>query len=436
MADIYRAEVSWDQVVVTGPTLTATQFGSRPALFLSAFDANDQWAIEARMAWNSYDPGGGFVEEYRAQFHFYFAVPGDDPGNGSLVAGTSSLLEANGNNGAAYMNGGTIAIEKDEAADELRFICPLGTVTKTLTSFGALDASALKGHAMSHQFVRPEVDADGSEKAGWHSFFSYKNGMPFRGAAMSSAAPGVWSGWSNTTFGFPAGALMVTDDAQEATRYRTKFSYTHATDSPRARGSREWRVWIGGDTVDGAAIQETDMTRAAEHGVIWADYVFGDSMDTLRYRRTFDKGESYETGTIYTQSGTLNNTPNIEWAGGRLFAVWHDGADILQAHSLDMGTTWSSPVTLSITGTHPRHLIDRQGGLGFYFYIDGGDLKLKRSGDFGQTFLDATPISVAAGVGEQTVAAEFGPDGSLLVGWISGMDWEQVRSTDLGRTWS
>src|SRR5213075_3270584 len=108
---LYRSEVSWDGVTITGPTQDATQFGTRASLLFGVFDDNMAWAIEARLAYHAYF-SGSTIYEYRSEFYFYFGN-GNDPGTGSFVSGTFSQFEADGNNGAAYKAGGTLAIEKE-----------------------------------------------------------------------------------------------------------------------------------------------------------------------------------------------------------------------------------------------------------------------------------------------------------------------------------
>lgn len=435
MANVYRTEVSVDPPVVTGPALSATEFGTRPAIFISAGDGNENWAIEARLAYHSYGAGPVFFE-YRAEFYFYFAVTGlGDPGTGSFVSGTFFLVEADGNNGAAITSGFTMAIEKDEALDELRFVTPLGTVTKSLSTFSALDGTPLRMDGMAHQFVRPNGGGDGSAQWDWFDFYSKIDGTNFRGAALSDTAPGSWSGWTDVTFGSPIGAIANSANSQEPTRYRTKFTYIGA-DGARSGGSRQWRTWTGGDSVDtGPGGEALDAARAPEHGAIWAAYVYPSTRDVLNDRRSFDHGGSWTEGEIYNAGGTTNSSPNIVWNSGKLVAVWHNGTDILQSVSRDMGTVWGTPVTLSLMGTNPRMIV-RADGLAFYFYIEGSDLKLARSADFGASFLDSPAILVAAGVSAQTVAAQFGSDGSIVVGWIAGGAWTQVRSKDLGLTFA
>jgi hypothetical protein len=433
---VYRTEVSFDGPIITGPTLTAAEFGTRPSVYISAYDDSSVWALEARQAFHSYG-SSPVIFEYRSEFHAYFNVTfNGDPALGTFVSGGSSIVQANGNNGAAIAAGFTMAIEKDEAADQLRFVTPLGTLTKTLSSFGSLDASPLRMDSMAHQFVRSNTGADGSSQWDWFNFYSKNAGTNFRGAALSSAAPGAWSGWTDVMFGFPVGAIANSANSQEATRYRTRMTYV-AADGTRSGGSRQWRNWVGGDTVDTvSAAAFLDMTRAREHGAIWATYAYNASIDTLQWRRTFDKGGSAAEGAIYSAASTSNTSPSINWFYGRLFAVWHNGSAILQSVSHDMGTTWGTPVTLSgITGTNPRHVVDDH-GLSLYFWIDGTDLKLKRSSDFGQSFLDATPITVASGVTAQSVDCEIAPDGSYFLAYISSGTWIQLRSRDLGKSWS
>lgn len=436
MAHVYRVEVTIEGVTVVTPTLSGTQFGTRPAIFISASDDNEVWALEARLAYNAYSTFP-VLYELRAEFYAYFNVTyNGDPGAGSFVAGAFSILDADGNAGAAITAGFTMAIEKDEAADELRFVTPLGTLTKTLSAFETPDDTRLRMNGMAHQFVRPNIGAaSGSDNFGWKDFFGKEDGTDFQGAALTTTDPGSWSGWTDVTFGFPTGPIANNVNAQNATRYDTSFSYA-AADGTRSGGSRQYRTWTGGDSLNSSAAQVIDMTHAREHGAHWAAYAYPMATDTLKYRRTFDKGGSWLEGNIYAAGGANNRSPSITWYYGRLIVVWHDGASIVQSISSDAGATWGSPVSVIATGTNPRHIIDPAHGLGFYFYIAGTDLLLLRSGDYAASFLDGTPITVVTGIDPQTIAAQFGPDGSLIVGYIAGGVWTQLRSTDYGRSWS
>lgn len=436
MAHVYRTEVTIEGVTVVTPTLSSTQFGTRPAIFISASDDTNVWALEARLAYHAYS-SLPVLYELRAEFYAYFAVTyNGDPATGSFVSGTSSIFEADGANGAAITAGFTMAIEKDEALDQLRFVTPLGTLTKTLSAFETPDDSRLRMNGMAHQFVRPNIgSASGSDNFGWKDFFGKENGTNFQGTALTTTDPGSWSGWTDVTFGFPTGPIANNVNAQNATRYDTSFSYT-AADGTRSGGSRQWRTWTGGDSLNASGDLVVDMTHAREHGAHWAAYTYPMTSSILNYRRTFDKGASWLEGVIYSAGGANNRSPSITWYYGRLIAVWHDGTSIVQSISSDAGATWGSPVAVIATGTNPRHIIDPAHGVGFYFYFSGTDLLLQRSGDYGASFIDASPITVASGIGTQTIGAAFGPDGSVIVGYVTGGIWTQLRSTDYGRSWS
>lgn len=423
---VYRSEVSWGPVTWS----FSSPSDSRPSLYFSAHDDNTRWGIQALA---SFEAVGMGPSEVRSIFVLTFDVP-DDPGSGSLISGTNTLFAPPGDNGALFLGGNTIAIEKDEAADELRFITPAGTEIRSLTSFGANDASKLRVHAMGYSLQRLNALVDTAHEEDWTNFYSKEDGTNFRGAALTDDKPGIWSGW---TYGAVGANPLTFQESQQVAGYRTGMSYAVAQ-GLRDLANRRYRIWEGGDTVDagpgsGLAIDEAE---AREHGILFATYVYGTSMDTVRYRKSFDKGASWTEGTVYNAGGTSNNSPNVEWHEGRLWAVWHNGTSILQSFSRDFGTTWSTPVTLSITGTNPKLLISHKHGLQWYFYLDGANLMLLRSDNFGATFIDGSPITVATAIGAQTVGAAFGPDESILVGYIVSNTWTQKRSQDLGRTWS
>jgi hypothetical protein len=431
MGHLYRSEVSFDAISITGPAVDATQFGTRASLFFGVFDDNASWAIEARYAYHAYG-FGPVLFEHRTEMYFYFG-PGNDPATGSFVAGTFFQFEADGMDGAAFLAGGTFAIEKEVDLDELRFITPLGTVTHALSSFETPDDSRLRVDSMAHQFVRPNLlNAAGLEQAHWYNFFSSEDGTPFRGTALSSTDPGAWTGWNPVTFGFPTGALADTDDAQESSRYRTNFHYTSGSVSS---GSREYRNWTGGDSLNASADSLIDMKHAEEHGAHGLVYVPTTDRSQVLWVRTHDKLVTTPySGVIY--SGGTNASPSIVWAFGKFYTAWENGGSVLLSVSSDLANTWGAPVTIA-TGTNPKLLTDPNSGFSWLFYVSGSDLYVVRSGNFFTDYVDGlTPILVASGIGAQTVTAQLGLDGNLVVAYQLSGSVNSLRSTDLGRSWS
>ena len=426
---VFRAEITWGPVTFSQPA----DNNAVPLLAFSAFDDNDTWGLSVFMQFEEVPLFSSNFENH-ARFQIRHLL-GNDPTLGSFPAGTTEISAGAGDNGAAFLNGGTLAIEKDTDADELRFITPVGTITRTLTEFGMNDLSPLRVHAMGHHVVRLVTTVDVNYELDWTNFYSSEDGTPFRGAAMTAAAPGIWGDFVTVV---NAGTPMDFAEAQQATEYHTQIDYDHPGDSPRATMTRRYRVWLGGDTVDAApgAADSLDAARAEEHGIVFAIYVLTNDAEQVKFRRTHDRGESWEEATVYSVGGTSNTAPTIEWLDGRLYAVWHNGTDILQSISLDLGKSWSTAMSIGITGTNPRLLIQEEHGLQYYFYIDSGALKLLRSGNFAAEYIDASPITVVASLDDQTVAAEIGPDGGVIVGYIASNSWQQVRSSDLGRTWS
>lgn len=431
MAHVYRVEGSFDSIAIAGPAQSATENGTQDSIFISVYDDTNEWAIEARRAWHAYS-SGPVIYEYRAEFYFYFLVGFGDPGGGSFVAGTFSLVDADGNNGAPISSGFTMAIEKDEAADQLRFVTPLGTVTHSLSGFGALDASKLRLLCVAHQFARSNTGANSSDSFDWYNIYSKEDGTSFRGTALSTTAPGIWSDWVEVIFGFPTGPIANYTTTQGATRYTTAFTYVGA-DAPRSIGSRIWREWLGGDTVDaGPGTTLSEMAWLKEHGPLVAAAIL--SPTTVSWERSYNRGVDWESGTIHV--GTAPANISLQWYRHRLISLWEDAGSIVQALSYDLGTTWESAVPLSLTGTNPKLLIDPDSGTAFYFYMNGSDLHLKRSGTLGADFIDAVQIVVAASIDVQTITAQFASDKSIVVGYIASGSWEQRRSRDWGETWA
>lgn len=351
---------------------------------------------------------------------------------------------------STVLGGGTLTLTKDFAHDILTATSPLGTITLTLSDLDPFVSPSYNNNvpiipwgygaqfAMGPPTTSPpfsQIPVDDEVK--FSNIVAKQNGTTYQTIALTPGDPGHW--WVNNTTVFDPLVGNVNGPTspywsltQETLDQKITGSLTSGELPTRFTIYGFWRNL----TLPGSPGLAS--TRAPDHGAIWSAYVDPTNAATLKVRKTFDKGQSWQESTLYMAAGGANNqSPSLAYLGGRLFAVWYDGAEILQSNSRDLGTNWSTPVTLPISGTNPLLLVDPSHGLQYYFYVDGsGNLQLVRSATFGNDFIDASPHLVASGVGAQTVAAQFAPDGSLLVGYIASGAWTQTRSKDLGLTWS
>lgn len=430
MADIWQAEVTVAAVTYSGPTSGLLPGGA--PLIAYAFSAVDgsgfQPVIRVQLEQNGTD--------FRVRELHGLAIGG----NPLAVSASATFTSAVGVL-TAFTSGGLLKIVKDETAGEFQYTGLLGTSSLTFASLGGIadgemspDLIALASETISTGTLFAPVSNATTLTVPFDNFWGSKNGVHIKGADLGSSDRGTW-----ITFAGPPSPWEVVNTNATLTEPSTATDIVGQIDCPAspsaiARMVRHWDQTVYLIAAGGTGL--LDMTHAREHGSHWAVTVYGTAPETVKVRRTFDKGNSWLEQTLYTAGGTTNKSVSITWYHGRLLTVWQLGTDIVQSVSSDWGNTWGSPVTLSLSGTNPRHIMDPSGGMGYYFYCVGSDLKLSRSGNYGASFLDASPILVASAIGAQTVAAQFGPDGSLIVGYIIAGVWTQVRSTDMGASWS
>jgi hypothetical protein len=432
---VYRVEVKWDDVVVTGSV--GDVFSTTEAVIgWRCDDAVTSYAMIAGIQHNSF--GGGPTNEWQAYFQPRFDAvvspfDSDPVDNGS---GPITWEEADGGNGSAYFIGGLMAIEKDTEVETITWTSPLGSVTIAWADLSPVpDASPLYVGAMGHRFSREGAGDPTDEKVRWLDFHAYEGDeeTPYHGADLTTDDPGSWGLWQDENL--DSGIKMVTDNQQLSNGYQTKFSWTLADETPdfRERLSGEYRGWTGALT-DYAV----DMTRAEELPLLFRAAVHLYQPHKVRSYRSYDGGQSWKHVVVYEEAGKTWRSPSITWGNGRLMVVWrdHGSSAILQATSHDGGADWEVPITLPYTGTFPRHIMHPPLGLYLYFFFDGTTLKVARSSDAGNTFWDASPVTVETGLAAQQIDAEFAYDGSVLVSYFVGGAWTQKRSYDAGASWS
>ena len=356
-----------------------------------------------------------------------------------------------GSNGADFLNNVTLRIERDDTAGTYTAFGLMGTSSFSFAAgdnakqmcgyqIGALTGPYVYGGSLvgpvPANIVRTHFVADFS------SFYTYKNDLvhPYRGASLAVAARGHWVNGTSpyepwrvynigtNDFSIPA---IETSTALEANIDSGIDSSTHDAGGDVGREDLTWDL----NFFFPVAGTKIDLTHSWEHGAHWRAYAIASAPAVLNWQRSHDKGHSW-TGDVIDAGGGDVDSPSINWTFGKLVAVWYRGAAIVQSISSDLGQTWGTPVALSISGSNPRHLVDPHNGFSWYFFFDDNKLKLLRSGNLGTQFVEATPIVAIDPMDQQTVAAQLALDGSLLVTYFSAGAVAQIRSTDLGRTWS
>ena len=356
----------------------------------------------------------------------------------AITGGSVALLTA----------GGTLSITKDFTGDQMTFTGPLGTQTCSLTGIDALpggpygyyNTTPLRPRGYGERLLFPDPTGpdpayDIDDAVSYYNLIGKQNGVTYDTVALSTGDPGTW--WPTYSDAFVTGVGTIFPGlspwwtySQLAARQKWRVQVFAAS----------YPIWSAFITYRRRMIESsaaTDMVQVKEHGPFYATIVYSADPSTVKVRKTYDNGTTWAESVLYTSVGTTNRDPSIASANGRLYVAWEQSSAILQSNSGDLGVSWSSPVTLSITGTNPRMVVDPRHHVAFYFYVDGsGVLNLLRSANFGANFIDATPIVVASGVGPQTVTAGFASDGSVIVGYIASGSWTQLRSKDYGISWA
>lgn len=474
MSHVYRAEIIADGVVNLGHTPGDVGPGDYRGVithhkyYLLVSDTiippgsiGRFWAIEAAVTSHVYGAG---INEFRAEFRprWWDGVVNistnsdpetwlqvfDHDGFGGYIS--IQNVAADGGNGATFFSGGTLAIEKDEAANEIRFISPGGTLTmplvdatNTQNNFDARDAGGLLFRGHGHHMHIPFGDVVANEATvKWHNARELKDGVQQFIIAMDTADPGTWgvdhtsqeidSFYAGQAGGCGSGVLLCErSNVQQATRYQMQFTHVVADDTPTSRSVcnvfyRYRNFSAAGGSLDSCLIED--------HGPIALAYVDPSNAENLLYKIATGDVSAIFSGTIYTAGSVTNSSPSIIWTRDRLRVYWYNGTNLLHSYSFDFGTTWSTPVALSITGTNPRVLVDPNHGLAWFFYHDGANIKVVGSGDYGAHV--GTPVTVVAAVDAQTVAAALATDGRLVVVYVSAGTILEKKSQDLGQSWS
>lgn len=443
MADTYVAEVTVGPLTYTGPTSDVSAFFS-PGPLRYSFECEDFGffnptvnrpgiALELRGL-----PDGTWETR---EYHGWTLL-------GSQIATLHVLNTYTSPGTGAFTGGGTLRITKDETLLTYTFQGILGTSTHPFTDFTGLgpgfvepapgelapDTLTLVSQTVALQStgVQQPVTLLGT----WRDFFGSKNGTHIKGATLASDGRGSWKAtsdvltpWAVTRIGNVAVTAPDTGAAIALQIAGTVVSGVGGAGT----GFRQWdqTIYIGDSTADVPAI---DMTIARDHGAIFAALVYPAANTILKKRSTYDYGATWSETDVVTGAAKISS-PSISWWGNQLRIVYQEGTAVRQITSTTLAADWNTPMTLAVTGSNPRHVVDVNHGIFYYFLIAEGNLVMYRSGDYGQTFF-GSPVTVVTGITTQTVGAVVAIDGSILVTYLSGTDILQVRSNDMGSSWS
>jgi len=438
MADLWRGEVTVPEVVLVQPN-PATGGAVLTALasyeFTCVDTAGRTYRIFVQAEHHSYS--GGTLFEYRTR------VLTEVSSAGPTIHFTQTLLSADGAGPAAYTGGGTLVIEKDGNADEVRFTTPLGTVTAVPSSWGGNDNTQMRPSTirLREGLRNPQLSAH-QNTVKWNNFWGSQNGTRYLGAAMSADQPGTFSGFAGTAgTGTPGAVPHQTSFAQEETAYKSEIS---ASLGPVYTNTIEdyTNSWTGGDTVPLMTLPAIELARSDQHGVMWAVFTRSAYRDSLFWRRSHDGGLTWTEGTINQSDGQVVRNPNLYWYGARLVANWTDGSFISQASSASLGEHWTlepGVLLLASLANNPRLRVvcDRRHGIAYYFVReDSGALVLYRSFDQGLTFADEPlGITIHASVDDAIIDATITQDSRIHVRFQVLGGYETYTSSSWGQWW-
>lgn len=338
----------------------------------------------------------------------------------------------------AFTGGGTITITKDYDADMLTVTSPVGTQTLVLSHLDPFVSPSYRNtfplvpQGYGAQFfvaeptlMFPAYSVDYVTK--FSNVVAKENGVTFQTFPLSTGAGTAFfpdnglafEPGAGTVFGVLAPYWTITQEAFDQ-KVEAKVD---AASFPPYRIFTFWRSL----TMAATEISECRLPESGGVFSVWKPTPFN-----LALRRTHDDGHNWEDRMVQMTSG---RNATVQYLGGVVYVLYIEAGVIQQTQSRDLGLTWSGPVPLGITGTNPFLVIGRQGEQ-LYFFCTGGNIQLRRSFNGGASLFDTSAITVAAGVAAQTFGAVQAPDGSLVVSYITGGQYQTVKSRDLGLTWS
>ena len=438
MGDVYTAHVHYTLSGSDLPDPAGFAAESEAPELAVGFTARDEtggnqawFALIVRSHWNA----GAWETRTECRWSATgFAA--SDFANSGTVLNTQDVAD----DAEALYDGGRLTIEKDQDGDAIRFTWPGGSYQTTLSSLSMQNANGMYSEVLeAHQRYRTTAVPALDNTYHWKAFWTEKNAVRVRGAALSSVQPGSWAAVNWTAQDNSAGVTAVHTQAAQEDQLRLHS----AVDTTLARAYYR-RNWNGGNTIPKFA-RELDMTEAPEHGIVWRVFSLSATPETLYWERTHDHGQTWTRGVVHEGQTTADNpeptvyTPNIAWYNGVLLAVWHDGQDVVQRVSYDMGEHWEA-LTLILAGVTgltqvvPRVVVHPDHGLTYYFYVvsETGQLEVGRSGDFGA---NVTVIAVTPGVFTTWLDAWIEADGFIRAAFEQVTGSAAFASADIGERW-
>lgn len=337
----------------------------------------------------------------------------------------------------------TLSITKDYDADLMTFTGPLGVSTVALSALDALpggpygyfNTTPLRPRGFAQRLQLPEPTGfdpayDVDDQVKWYDLIGRQNGTPYDTVALSSADPGNWwpinsLAFSPITGTFDPGLAPWWTYTQEALRERVRAQVF-------AAAFPEWRQFITWKRRRPVmAANPLDLTVMPEHDALFALWESMPGEATVRRSHT----DARTWKDLPLESGTPTESPSIQCFAGQVWVCYYDGSQIVTQVSKDLGLSWSVAVPVSFAGTNPRLVISPE-GMFFFFYFDGTTLALRRSTDYGASFLGLTPIPITLALTPQDFGAVWAADRRLVVSYINAGNWESKYSLDLGSSWA
>ena len=441
MADIWTVEVTLDGVTVTGPGPSATNTTELHKLEIDVEDdtgPNGTVTLEWTMEVHSF--GGGPTYEYRTVARLR--------SNGADTTNTSwgedgvvaTLTEANGQNGAAWMAGGRLAVTKDNNTSTLTMDTPLGTSSVSLAAASMVTSGTFKGDGIYHRWDRPSpLTSDGSSQVAWSGFWTTKNGTRVSGAALGTNQPGDWFdnhvGDSPWFYGATAGTRINRANTQTATRLISAWTYVDATDNPRAGSSDEWRFWGNTGSI-GEVPLVLDLCVNRKSGQILVARVKKQTPERITISSTENSGHTWTETEVDAGIGSFCSPPTLGVTPDGAFSlVFHDGVTANYYRSDTGGRTWEFggvfiPALPWSTITVPAHF-QHPSGLLMVTYTAGGDFKYGLFSVPTSAVTALATVTLAAGTANVYPAQAFLPKGGVIFAWSDATTKTQTRSDNL-----
>lgn len=479
---VYRAEVKANHIVNAGLTPAADSATSADithhAYFVMVSDtAPTYWAIHAELYSNN------TATEFTTVFRFKWwdgqasfnpaigATTTDDPETWPLVfdhdpsfpGGYLSIQQVvpAGDNGAVFFAGGTFAVEKDEAMNEVRFITPFGTTTMPLAdptnarnNFNAQNDRPLffRGHG-HHMHIPFGVNVTKEATVEWEDAVDLTDGAPTFTIAMSTGDPGTW-GPDRTahSLGFPEGvsvggcgagvALANIGNSQLATRYRMQWTHILADDTPNPRFV--CNVWFRYRILLPSPNPTLDAVVDPATGILLYATVRTDGPKRVSCFFSTDDGHMFGEGTVdYKFTGDYTY-PSITISPNGLVYIFYLGDvtnKLFYGVSTNKGKTFAPPQFLTVLNPpmdRPKARFHPVTGILYLFYYDSSTTNtyLQRIDEVGVSAIDGSAVLVrAAATGPYDIY--FDANGLIFVGTrdvVTG-DRVVVFSRNMGTTW-